>query len=104
VRVELRDGTGDIIRTDRIVSGEDQGVLYEIKPAGGRAAKKGRAELPGRVQALQKEFPKKNGWKGEPVEYTRADVQAWLREEARAAKADGRPPPDVAKIMKLFGF
>jgi hypothetical protein len=96
VVVQLRDGTGDIIRVDRVVSEADQGVLLEIKPAG-RSAEKGRAQLPGRLEALQKEFPKKNGWRGEVVEYTRADVEAWLR-------AEGVPAPNIPKILRALGF
>jgi hypothetical protein len=103
VVIELRDGTGDIIRTDRIISHADHGELLEIKPAG-RSAAIGEAQLPGRLEALQREFPKKNGWNGRIVEYTADDVRAWLRAEAQAAQAGGRPPPDVDGIMKLFGF
>jgi hypothetical protein len=103
VVVPLRDGTGDIIRPDRIISTADAGRLFEIRPTG-RAAEIGRAQLRAREAALQKEFPKKNGWRGEVVEYTREDVAAWLRREADAAKAQGKPPPDVAEIMRLFGF
>jgi hypothetical protein len=103
VVIDLHDGTGDIIRTDRISSTADAGVLLEIKPAG-KSAAKGRAELPGRLEAVRRYYPKKNGWTAEVLEYTRADVEAWLREEARAARASGKPVPDVAGIMKLFGF
>jgi hypothetical protein len=103
VVVELRDGTGDIIRTDRIISHADHGELLEIKPAG-RSAEIGAAQLPGRLAALQREFPKPNGWHGQIVEYTPADVRAWLQREAQAAKAAGVPVPDVEGIMKLFGF
>jgi hypothetical protein len=103
VVVELLDGTGDIIRADRIVSTADRGLLYEIKPAG-RSAARGRAQLRGREAALQNKFPKENGWHGEVVEYTRDDVVGWLRREAKAARDAGQPVPDVAKIMKLFGF
>jgi hypothetical protein len=103
VVVELRDGTGDIIRVDRIVSTAERGLLYEIKPAG-RSAARGRAQLPAREAALQREFPKQNGWHGDIVEYTRDDVAAWLRREAKAAREAGQPVPDVAKIMKVFGF
>jgi hypothetical protein len=103
VVIDLKDGTGDIIRTDRIVSAADEGLLLEIKPAG-RAAAKGRAQLPGRREAVERQYPKKNGWRAEVIEYTRDDVAAWLRREAKAARAEGRAAPDVAKIMKLFGF
>ena len=103
VVVALRDGTGDIIRTDRIISNANEGLLLEIKPAG-PAAEKGRAQLPAREAALQNEFPKQNGWHGEIVEYTRNDVAGWLRREAKAARAAGQPVPDVAKIMKVLGF
>jgi hypothetical protein len=97
VVVQLRDGTGDIIRTDRIVRNADRGVLLEIKPAGGRAAERGRAQLPGRLEALQREFPKKNGWTAVQLEYTRADVERWLRVE-------NVPARNIPRIMQLFGF
>lgn len=103
VRIELRDGTGDVIRTDRIILHPDRGVLLEIKPAG-RSAEIGQAQLAGRLEALQREFPKPNGWTGRIVEYTPADVRAWLRAEARAARAAGLPVPDVEGIMTLLGF
>lgn len=103
VVVELRDGTGDIIRTDRIISHADHGELLEIKPAG-RSAEIGQAQLPGRLEALQREYPKRNGWTGRIVEYTPADVRAWLQREAQAARAAGAPVPDVEGIMKLLGF
>lgn len=103
VVVELRDGTGDIIRTDRIISHADHGELLEIKPAG-RSAEIGQAQLPGRIEALQRQYPKRNGWTGRIVEYTPADVRAWLQREAQAARAAGAPVPDVERIMKLLGF
>jgi hypothetical protein len=103
VVVELQDGTGDVIRTDRIVSHADRGELFEIKPAG-RSAEIGRAQLPGRLEALQREFPKPNGWTGQVVEYTPAQVRAWLQRQAKAARATGAPVPDINAIMKLLGF
>jgi hypothetical protein len=101
VVIELRDGTGDIIRTDRIVSHEDHGDLLEIKPAGTTV---GEGYLRAREAALQREFPKPSGWTGRIVEYSPADVRAWLRAEARAARAAGLPVPDIEGIMKLLGF
>jgi hypothetical protein len=103
VVVELRDGTGDFIRLDRIISEAHIGLLFEIKPAG-RSAEIGRAQLRAREAALQREFPKRDGWRGEVVEYTRADVEGWLGREADAARAQGNAPPDVAGIMEVFGF
>jgi hypothetical protein len=103
VVIALRDGTGDIIRADRIIRHSDQGLLLEIKPKG-RFAERGRAQLPGRLKALQREFPKKNGWIGKVVEYDRSDVEAWLLAEARAARAERRPVPNVSKLMKELGF
>lgn len=97
VVVALRDGTNDIIRVDRIIRNAEEGVLIEIKPAGSPWAKKGMAQLPARLKALQKEFPKKNGWRSMQLEYTRADVEAWLR-------AEGVPEKDIPEIMKEFGF
>jgi Domain of unknown function (DUF4157) len=96
VVVPFRDGTGKIIRVDRIIRTPNEGVLYEIKPAG-KSAEIGRAELPGRLEALQKEFPKKNGWSGQVVEYTRDDVKAWLL-------AEGVPKRNIPNIMKELGF
>jgi len=103
VRIELRDGTGDVIRADRVIFHPDEGVLLEIKPAG-RSAEIGQAQLAGRLEALQREFPKPKGWTGRIVEYTAADVRAWLQVEARAARAAGLPVPDVEGIMTLLGF
>jgi hypothetical protein len=103
VVIELRDGTGDIIRADRLISDADHGVLLEIKPAG-KSAEIGEAQLPGRLEALQREYPKRNGWTGQIVEYAPADVRAWLRAEAKLARAAGLPVPDVEGIMKLLGF
>jgi hypothetical protein len=99
VVIDLLDGTGDIIRTDRIISHADHGELLEIKPAG-RSAEIGEAQLPGRLEALQRQYPKRNGWTGRIVEYTVADVRAWLRAEAQAAQKAGRPVPDVEGILK----
>jgi len=96
VVVEFRDGTGDIIRVDRIIRDADRGFLIEIKPAG-RSAQIGRAQLPSRLDALQKEFPKKNGWSGQVVEYTRADVENWFR-------SAGVPAKNIADLMSLLGF
>lgn len=96
VVIALRDGTGDIIRADRIVRNANQGVLIEIKPAG-VSADIGRTQLPGRIAALQREFPKKNGWVGRVIEYTRADVEAWLR-------AENVPDARIPEIMAELGF
>jgi hypothetical protein len=96
VVVELQDGTGDIIRTDRIIRNAEEGLLIEIKPSG-RSAVKGRAQLPGRLEALQREFPKRNGWHGQVVEYTRADIEAWLQ-------AENVPPNDIPRLLTLLGF
>jgi hypothetical protein len=103
VRIELEDGTGDIIRADRLINNPERSLLLEIKPAG-PSADKGRAQLPGREAALNRYFPRTNPWKGRVVEYTRDDVLGWLRAEVRAARAEGRPIPDVRRLMKALGF
>lgn len=96
VVVLLSDGTGDIIRVDRVVRDTQKGLLLEIKPAG-RSADRGRAQLPGRIDALNKRFPKPQGWTGEVVEYTPADVRAWLvREQV--------PAQDIPRLMRELGF
>jgi Domain of unknown function (DUF4157)/Putative RNase-like toxin, toxin_1 len=96
VVVHLNDRTPDIIRTDRIVRNTERGVLIEIKPAGPSAAR-GRAQLPGRLEALQRYFPKRNGWTGRVVEYNPAQVEAWFR-------AEGVPAADIPALMSELGF
>jgi uncharacterized protein DUF4157 len=96
VVVELLDGTGDIIRADRIKSSAKTGVLLEIKPSG-KSAAKGEAQLPGRIEALKRKYPKPEGWTGRVVEYTKADATAWLL-------AEGVPKKLIPKILKLLGF
>ena len=96
VVIALRDGTGDIIRADRIIRNANAGELIEIKPAG-PSADIGRAQLPGRIAAAQREFPKPGGWTGRVVEYTPADVRRWLR-------AENVPASDIPKILKTLGF
>ena len=96
VVIALRDGTGDIIRADRVIRNANAGVLIEIKPTGWSAAR-GRAQLPGRLAAAQREFPKRDGWTGRVVEYTPSDVRRWLR-------AENVPASDIPKIMRVLGF
>jgi hypothetical protein len=96
VRVEFRDGTGDVIRVDRMIRNPVQGFLLEIKPAG-ESARIGRAQLPGRLEALQKEFPRRDGWQGEVVEYTPEDVRQWLGSE-------GVPAENIPALMQELGF
>lgn len=96
VVVMLGDGTGDFIRVDRIISNANAGVLIEIKPAG-KSAEIGRAQMPGRLEALQRKYPKKDGWRGEIVEYTRADIEAWFR-------AEGVPVENIPEILVELGF
>jgi hypothetical protein len=96
VVVQLRDGTGDIIRADRIQRSAERGMLIELRPAG-RSAQKQQATLQGRVEAISREFPKPKGWTGKVVTYRPSDVEAWLR-------AEGVSVNDIPLLMAELGF
>jgi Domain of unknown function (DUF4157) len=96
VRVEFRDGTGDNIRVDRMIRNPVQGFLLEIKPAG-ESTIIGRAQLPGRLEALQREFPRRDGWRGEVIDYTPEDLREWLESE-------DVPAENIPALMEELGF
>ena len=96
VMIRFRDGSGHHIRADRINRTGKKGVLIEIRPAG-KAADEMKAKLPARLDAVQKEFPKPDGWTGRVVTYTRSHVRTWLKKE-------GVPDTDIPRLMAEIGF
>jgi hypothetical protein len=99
VRVQLDPITKDRIYIDLLVrgAGRQKGRVIEIRPRG-RPAQEMKGKLPGRTQAVQKEFPNPMGYSSKVVTYTRQDVLRWLTD------GEGLSHSDAIEIMRLFGF